>query len=80
MDPTTAWESRKQPGSNIVLAIVTRRGVRVPVSEDSRRWGEGGKTLMPAQMATNSQTHLRAATMENKRYMMHSFRVGGAAR
>lgn len=35
---------------------------------------------MPAQMATNSQTHLRAATMENKRYMMHSFRVGGAAR
>ena len=44
---------------------------------------EGGKkgelALTPAQMTTNFQTHLRAAGMEDNRYTMHSFRVGGAS-
>ena len=30
-------------------------------------------------MTTNLQTYLRAAGMKDKRYTMHSFRVGGAA-
>ena len=30
-------------------------------------------------MITNLQTHVRAAGMEDPRYTMHSFRVGGAA-
>ena len=33
--------------------------------------------LTPAQMASNLQTHLRPAGMEDKRYTLHSFRVGG---
>ena len=42
--------------------------------------GEKGElALTPAQMTTNLQTHLRAAGMEDKRCMMHSFRVEGAA-
>ena len=42
--------------------------------------GENGElALTPAQMTTNLQTHLRAAGMEDKRCMMHSFRVEGAA-
>ena len=42
--------------------------------------GEKGElALTPAQITTDLQTHLRAAGMEDKRYMMHSFRVGGAA-
>ena len=41
--------------------------------------GEKGElALTPAQMTTNLQTHLRAASMVDKRYAMHSFRVGGA--
>ena len=43
---------------------------------------EGGKkgelALTPAHMTTNLQTHLQAAGGEDKRYTMHSFRVGGA--
>ena len=35
--------------------------------------------LTPAQMTANLQAHLRAAGMEDKRYTLHSFRVGGAA-
>ena len=30
-------------------------------------------------MTTNLHTHLRAAGMEDKRYTIHSFRVGAAA-
>ena len=39
----------------------------------------GELALTPAQMTTNLQSHLRAAGMDDKRYMMHSFRVAGAA-
>ena len=35
--------------------------------------------MMPAQMTTNLETHLRAAGVEDEWYTMHSFRVGGAA-
>ena len=40
---------------------------------------EGNLALNPTQMTANLQAHLRAAGMENKRYMFHSFRVGGVA-
>ena len=36
--------------------------------------------LTAVQMTTSLQTHLRAVAMANKRYTMHSFRVGGTAR
>ena len=42
--------------------------------------GEKGDVALTAvQMTTSLRTHLRAAGMANKRYTMHSFRVGGAA-
>ena len=42
--------------------------------------GENGNlALTPAQMTTNLQTHLRVAVMEDPRYTMQAFRVGGAA-
>ncbi len=40
---------------------------------------KGDRAMTPAQMTTNLQSHLRVARMEDKRYIMHSFRVGGAA-
>ena len=40
---------------------------------------KGNLALTPAQMTANLQAHLRAAGMEDKRYTLHSFRVGGAA-
>ena len=39
----------------------------------------GELALTPAQMTTNLQSHLRAAGMDDKRYTVHSFRMGGAA-
>ena len=42
--------------------------------------GEKGElALTPAQTTTNLQTHLRVAVMEDPRYTMQAFRVGGAA-
>ena len=35
--------------------------------------------LTPAQMTTNLQTRLRAASVEDKRYMLSSFLLGGLA-
>lgn len=35
--------------------------------------------LTPAKMTTNLQIHLRTASMKDKLYTMHPFRVGGAA-
>ncbi|CAN0597596.1 unnamed protein product, partial [Laminaria digitata] len=40
---------------------------------------KGDRALTPAQMTSNLQTHLRAAGLADKRYTLHSFRVGGAA-
>ena len=40
---------------------------------------KGNLVLTPAQMTANLQAHLREADMEDKRYTLHSFRVGGAA-
>ena len=41
--------------------------------------GEKGEMAFTLAQMTNCQTHLRAACIEDKRYTMHSFRVGGAA-
>ena len=41
--------------------------------------GKGELALMPVQMTTNLQTHLRAVGMEDERYTMLSFRGRGAA-
>ena len=43
------------------------------------RGEKGNLALTPAQMTSNLQTHLQAAGIEDKQYMLHSFRVGGAA-
>ena len=57
----------------------TRRGVRVPVPERSRRRGEGGTRVdAGADDHQPPDTPAGGYTMEDKRYAMHSFRVGGA--
>ena len=54
-------------------------GSRFPFPSVLEGGRKGELALMPAQMTTNLQTHLRAASMEDKWYTMHSFLVGGAA-
>ena len=39
---------------------------------------KGNLALTPAQRTSNLRTHLSAASVEDKRYTLHSFRVGGA--
>ena len=44
------------------------------------RGEKGNLALTPAQMTSNLQTHFCGQRMEDKRYTLHSFRVGGGGR
>ena len=55
-----------RPGSRFLFPSVLEGGEK------------GEQVLTPAQMTTNLLTHLRMVGIEDKRYTMHTFRVGGA--
>lgn len=73
----TGGHDRVKTGS-CVHAVGTRGGAFLfpSVLESGAK---GNVVLMPAQMTSNVQIHLRGAGMEDKRYILHSFRVGAAA-
>ena len=68
--------------------------VEYQLAVESMQWSAGSRFLFPSvleggekgdvaptavRMTASLQTHLRAAGMADKRYSMHSFRVGGTA-
>ena len=66
----------RQAAASMQWALAGGSGFLFPSVREN---GEKGKlALTPAQMTANLQAHLRAAYMEDKRYTLHSFRVGGA--
>ena len=64
------------PTGSGVHAVSTRGGFLFPSVLESG--AQGNLALTPAQIIAQRQTHLLAATMGNKRYTLHSFRVGWA--
>lgn len=72
---------RRSPTGGGIEAMVTRRGVRIPVPERSTRRGGGGigvdagaDDYQPPDPSVNSYD-----SMKDKLCTMHPFRVGGAA-
>lgn len=68
------------PAGGVIQTMVTRRGVRVPVPERSRRRGEEGTGVdASADDHQPPDPICERFGMEDKRYTMHSFWAGGAA-
>ena len=67
----------RQAAASMEWALAEGSGFLFPSVRDNGE--KGNRALTPAQMTSNLQTHLRAAGMDDKRYTLHSFRVGGAA-
>ena len=67
----------RQAAASMQWALAEGSGFLFPsVRENGEK---GNLALTPAQMTANFQAHLRAAGMGDKRYTLHSFRLGGAA-
>ena len=67
----------RQTAASMQWALAEGSGFLFPSARDNEE--KGNLALTPAQVTANIQAHLHAAGMEDKRYALHSFRVGGAA-
>ena len=67
----------RQAAASMQWALAEGSGFLFPSVRDNEE--KGNLALTPAQMTANLQAHLHAAGMEDKRYALHSFRLGGAA-
>ena len=67
----------RQAAASMQWALAEGSGFLLPGVRENGEKGNLAST--PAQMAANLQVHLRAASTEDKRYTLHSFRVGGVA-